>query len=199
MSTCNLKGIVCSDKPTKNDSAHINSVSSREGWCFHHASSDKSTTGLTLKAEKNKSINVALMMSNPTCWAQLSFCVTFLSLAGYVSLLCVHRSPITTLHQPPSQPLWWDSLWRPLSPTTMPKSPLEHPRSPACRLACDKGLLFKFSTATHVTNVWTSCLCLLGFLSYSSSCQQRGWSRRKSQLNTWSSNPPSTVWCSAAS
>lgn len=92
-------------------------------------------------------------MSNPTCWAQLSFCVTFLSLTGCFSLLCVHRSPITTLHQPPSQPLWWDSLWRPLSPTTMPKSPLEPPRSPACRLACDEGLLFKFSTATREKRV----------------------------------------------
>lgn len=41
--------------------------------------------------------------------------------------------------------------------------------------------------------------CFLGFLSSFSSCRQKGWSRKKSQPNTWSLNPHLTVWCSAAS
>lgn len=81
-------------------------------------------------------------MSMAPCWSPLRFCIT--------CIMCVHRSLRTTLHQPLSQPLWWDSQWRPLSPTTMPKSPLEPPRSPACRLLSDRCLLFQFSTARQM-------------------------------------------------
>lgn len=65
------------------------------------------------------------------------------------------RSLITTLHQHLSQPLWWDSQRRPLSPTITPKSRLEPPRSPACRSVEEKRPFFlrQFTTA----NRWTSC------------------------------------------
>lgn len=90
-------------------------------------------------------------MSNGPCWTPLRFCVT--------CILCAHRSLRTTLHQPLSQPLWWDSQWRPLSPTTMPKSPLEPPRSLVCRLLSDRGLLFQFSKARQMKSAsMTSCV-----------------------------------------
>lgn len=90
-------------------------------------------------------------MSNGPRRTPLRFCIT--------CVLCAHRSLRTTLHQPLSHPLWWDSQWRPLSPTTTPKSPLEPPRSPACRLLSDRGLLFQFSTARQMKSAsMTSCV-----------------------------------------
>uniref|UniRef100_A0A8C4NWQ7 Protein transport protein Sec31A n=1 Tax=Dicentrarchus labrax TaxID=13489 RepID=A0A8C4NWQ7_DICLA len=47
----------------------------------------------------------------------------------------------------------------PLSPTIMLKSPLEPPRSPACRLVCDKGLLCESSIATLQTCQHLLYLC----------------------------------------
>uniref|UniRef100_A0A8C4I5R6 Protein transport protein Sec31A n=1 Tax=Dicentrarchus labrax TaxID=13489 RepID=A0A8C4I5R6_DICLA len=48
---------------------------------------------------------------------------------------------------------------KPLSPTIMLKSPLEPPRSPACRLVCDKGLLCESSIATLQTCQHLLYLC----------------------------------------
>lgn len=93
--------------------------------------------------------------------AQCQCFLTFLLLTGCVFLLCFLRSLITTLHQPPSLPLWWDSQWRPLSPTITPRSPLEPPRSPACRSVCvtTRRLLSEFSHGKHVVNTMYLCPC----------------------------------------
>lgn len=64
-------------------------------------------------------------------------------------LWCELRSLITTPHRHLSQPPWWHSQWRPLSPTITPKSRPEPPRSPTCRSVNSDGRLCQFR--------WTRC------------------------------------------
>lgn len=64
------------------------------------------------------------------------------------------RSLTTTLPRRRSRLLWWDSQWRPLSPTNTLKFPPEPRRNPACRSVCNKRLLFISPSRKHVTHVW---------------------------------------------
>lgn len=82
-----------------------------------------------------------------------------------VLLLSIHRSLITTLHQPPSQPLSWDSQWRLLRLTTTPRSPLEPPRSPACRFVCDKETLNSQQQQTRSAKTCQRLVCVSLFCS----------------------------------
>uniref|UniRef100_A0A8C4I7E4 Protein transport protein Sec31A n=1 Tax=Dicentrarchus labrax TaxID=13489 RepID=A0A8C4I7E4_DICLA len=59
----------------------------------------------------------------------------------------------------PMYPGAFPLVFLPLSPTIMLKSPLEPPRSPACRLVCDKGLLCESSIATLQTCQHLLYLC----------------------------------------
>lgn len=84
---------------------------------------------------------------------------TFLSLSLTLNP-GVLRSLITTLLQRLSQPLWWDSQWRPLSPTTMPKSRLEPPRSPACRSVYNNGRFCQFTTEKSLNKMHECHFCV---------------------------------------
>lgn len=108
-----------------------------------------------------------------------------------VSLWWIHRSLITTLHQPPSQLLWWDSQWSPCSHTTTPKYPPEPLRSLVYRLVCNKEPLWILSSNTERKCVIMLYLCTLCCSAPSAAASRAGGTERNPR---WAHGPQIHLW-----